>query len=399
MDHDYSDCLGPKYTIPGLILSLLGTCAITANEISYVFLSLISGQADHSRIEEICDALGYPLDQVSQSLQNIYAVEAISTDGSATTLGLEFEILDPSAFGTSNQTTPSEVVIQDATLSYNMNTSQSDHRPRAEQQQSEVSERFIPCFSQNGALVPTTRKPTAPIVNKQLVLRSNRDGGNNSWEVTASDIGVGPPRSSARSVLSMDHQSVASASPHTTLLLLFHAMGDRVPKILFDRATTNQKRVDMYGKHYEVTPKAAAVDSVLTDLLEKVVLEQAMDYLISQAQISLRDGIYICEDEPSRVFFEQRKDYWTCQAFALCCCLSTWFRRRLSVSCSIILAPYVTHVVKAVLLGDNSSAPYVRLYARSQNVASNHLLGKIQFRPCYAPLNSKDLATERTYLH
>jgi len=35
--HDYSDCLRPVYTIPGLIASLLDACNLTANKISYGF--------------------------------------------------------------------------------------------------------------------------------------------------------------------------------------------------------------------------------------------------------------------------------------------------------------------------------------------------------------------------
>ena len=35
--HDYSDCLRPEYTIPGLIASLLDACNIPANKISYGF--------------------------------------------------------------------------------------------------------------------------------------------------------------------------------------------------------------------------------------------------------------------------------------------------------------------------------------------------------------------------
>jgi len=35
--HDYSDCLGPEYTIPGVIASLLDACNLTANKISYGF--------------------------------------------------------------------------------------------------------------------------------------------------------------------------------------------------------------------------------------------------------------------------------------------------------------------------------------------------------------------------
>lgn len=42
--HDYNDCLRPEYTIPGLIASLLDTCNITANKISYGFWSDSNGK-------------------------------------------------------------------------------------------------------------------------------------------------------------------------------------------------------------------------------------------------------------------------------------------------------------------------------------------------------------------
>ena len=44
--HDYSDCLGSGYTIPGLIASLLNACSITANKPSYGFWPVNKGNAD-----------------------------------------------------------------------------------------------------------------------------------------------------------------------------------------------------------------------------------------------------------------------------------------------------------------------------------------------------------------
>jgi hypothetical protein len=46
VNHDYSDCLGPKYTIPGLIASLRDE-------------HQKSGNVNGISIEEICVALGY----------------------------------------------------------------------------------------------------------------------------------------------------------------------------------------------------------------------------------------------------------------------------------------------------------------------------------------------------
>lgn len=46
MKHDYSDCLRPEYTIPGLIASLLDTSNITADNLSYGFRSDNKSNAD-----------------------------------------------------------------------------------------------------------------------------------------------------------------------------------------------------------------------------------------------------------------------------------------------------------------------------------------------------------------
>ena len=44
--YDYSDCLRPEFTIPGLIVSLLNIYNIIANKISYGFWSDSKGNAD-----------------------------------------------------------------------------------------------------------------------------------------------------------------------------------------------------------------------------------------------------------------------------------------------------------------------------------------------------------------
>ncbi len=48
--HDYSDCLRPEYTIPGLIASLLDACNIPANKILYGFQSNNKGNAEEKVI-------------------------------------------------------------------------------------------------------------------------------------------------------------------------------------------------------------------------------------------------------------------------------------------------------------------------------------------------------------
>ncbi len=97
-------------------------------------------------------------------------------------------------------------------------------------------------------------------------------------------------------------------------------MGDRIPKILFDRALITQRRIDLHGKHHEVTPKAAGVDKDLAVLLEEEAsFQQAIECLISRSQISLHDSTYFCQDESTQALFRQQKNYWACQAFTLCC--------------------------------------------------------------------------------
>ncbi|MCJ1456662.1 hypothetical protein MMC28_007024 [Mycoblastus sanguinarius] len=57
--HDYSDCLRPEYTIPGLIASLIDSCNMMAEKPS---------------IDEIYAALGYSPDCVPKSVESIYEV-------------------------------------------------------------------------------------------------------------------------------------------------------------------------------------------------------------------------------------------------------------------------------------------------------------------------------------
>ena len=57
----------------------------------------------------------------------------------------------------------------------NYDTNHSDQGLRERPQQSEESQGFIPCSSQNTALISATWKPAAPFADNQLVLPSNRD--------------------------------------------------------------------------------------------------------------------------------------------------------------------------------------------------------------------------------
>lgn len=57
---DYSDCLRPEYTIPGLILSLLNACSITANKPSYDFLSVSKDNTDELELMKYAPPLVTP---------------------------------------------------------------------------------------------------------------------------------------------------------------------------------------------------------------------------------------------------------------------------------------------------------------------------------------------------
>ncbi|KAL6714255.1 hypothetical protein ACLMJK_007678 [Lecanora helva] len=81
--HDYSDCLRPEYTIPGLIATLLGACSQTANRIS---------------VDEISSALGYNSVCVPKSVESIYKVHAATRSTQVTPSNPDFEVLLPSSF-------------------------------------------------------------------------------------------------------------------------------------------------------------------------------------------------------------------------------------------------------------------------------------------------------------
>ena len=96
-------------------------------------------------------------------------------------------------------------------------------------------------------------------------------------------------------------------------------MGDRVPKVLLDRAACPQRRINMRGELYEVTSQDAGVDQDLACLLDGTTLEQIVNHLVSLSLISPQDTAYVCQDESTRILFERSKDYWIRQAFIFCC--------------------------------------------------------------------------------
>ena len=100
MKHDYSDCLKPEYTIPGLITTLLDACNITGNKPSYDFWSDGKGYANGGVLELMKSApllvktpTAYP-----PSVEGIYKIYAASKSTPVTSLDLDFEVLVSSSF-------------------------------------------------------------------------------------------------------------------------------------------------------------------------------------------------------------------------------------------------------------------------------------------------------------
>jgi hypothetical protein len=96
-------------------------------------------------------------------------------------------------------------------------------------------------------------------------------------------------------------------------------MGGRIPKLLFDRATCPQRRMNEYGSFLEVTPCHTGLRQDIVDLLDPNRLKHSIEHLISLSIITVEDSAYICEDESAHISFEESKGHWLHQAFRLCC--------------------------------------------------------------------------------
>ncbi len=112
---------------------------------------------------------------------------------------------------------------------------------------------------------------------------------------------------------------VSSSSRTTAVIMLFHAMGGRIPKTFLDRAARPQRRVDKFGEQYETISRYPGLDQDLAYLLDATKLKQNIDHLNSLSIISMQDTVYVCQHEVARGVFEQSRDYWIRQAFMLCC--------------------------------------------------------------------------------
>ena len=77
--------------------------------------------------------------------------------------------------------------------------------------------------------------------------------------------------------------------------------------------------MDEHGGLYEVTPRDAGFDQDIVDILDANTLRHNIEHLISLSVLTVEDLDYVCEDESSRIPFEQSRDHWIHQAFKLCC--------------------------------------------------------------------------------
>lgn len=110
-----------------------------------------------------------------------------------------------------------------------------------------------------------------------------------------------------------------SSSRATAVIMLFHAMGGRIPKTFLDRTARPQRRIDNFGEQCEAISRYPGLDQDLAYLLDATKLKQNIDHLNSLSIISIQDTAYVCQYEVAREFFEQSRDYWIRQAFMLCC--------------------------------------------------------------------------------
>ncbi|KAG9240414.1 hypothetical protein BJ878DRAFT_483873 [Calycina marina] len=135
---------------------------------------------------------------------------------------------------------------------------------------------------------------------------------------------TGPCRAERQRTSQDETIAACGASPETFIPTLFYAMGDHIPKVVLDRATSPQPRWSEHGEFCEVTPHGAGLRGDLVDLLsDDAKLKQSIENLVSLSIISevSKDGLqaYTCRDKPARVSYNQNRAYWIHRAFELCC--------------------------------------------------------------------------------
>jgi hypothetical protein len=130
---------------------------------------------------------------------------------------------------------------------------------------------------------------------------------------------------SKRDVRSLDSYSAnaldvaGSVWSKKMIIPLLYAMGGRVPKIVLDRATCSQQRMNQHGKPCQVTASHAGLHPDIMNLLDAKVLSRNIEHLISLSNIHVIDSSYVCNDELARNAFYQAKEHWLREAFRLCC--------------------------------------------------------------------------------
>ncbi len=116
-----------------------------------------------------------------------------------------------------------------------------------------------------------------------------------------------------------------SVSPRTFIPPLFYAMGNHIPKLIFDRAITPQARWSEHGEFEEITPQDAGLHRDLVCLLSNEArFEWHIEELVSQSIIYKERSItglqtYTCQYEPGRDVYNQNKIHWIQLGFELCC--------------------------------------------------------------------------------
>ncbi|KAF2871072.1 hypothetical protein BDV95DRAFT_53848 [Massariosphaeria phaeospora] len=115
------------------------------------------------------------------------------------------------------------------------------------------------------------------------------------------------------------HLQTGSVWSKKIILPLLYAMGGRVPKIVLDRATCSQQRMNQHGKPCQVTASHAGLHPDIMDLLDAKVLSRNIEHLISLSIIHVIDSSYVSNDELARNAFYQAKEHWLREAFRLCC--------------------------------------------------------------------------------
>ena len=78
-----------------------------------------------------------------------------------------------------------------------------------------------------------------------------------------------------------------SSSRAIAVIMLFHAMGGRIPRAFLDRAARPQRRIDNFGEQCEAISRYPGLDQDLAYLLDAIKLKQNIDHLTSLSIIGI----------------------------------------------------------------------------------------------------------------